>query len=66
MATVEGARRLQKTGQIIALLGCLVGVILWIVELPRQVFLFGFVLPLLLGSVASLLGMILKRSAKSA
>ena len=68
MATVSVARRIQRVGQLIAVIGGALGLALWLFvfkgDLSRPSMLFLW--PMGLGSVIALVGMILERSAKSA
>ena len=68
MATVAVARRIQRVGQLIAVIGGALGLALWLFvfkgDLSRPGILFLW--PVGLGSVIALVGMILERSAKSA
>ena len=68
MATVSVARRIQRVGQLIAVIGGALGLALWLFvfkgDLSRPSILFLW--PMGLGSVIALVGMILERSAKSA
>ena len=68
MATVSVARRIQRVGQLIAVIGGALGLALWLFvfkgDLSRPGILFLW--PVGLGSVIALVGMILERSAKSA
>ena len=68
MATVAVARRIQRVGQLIAVIGGALGLALWLFvfkgDLSRPSILFLW--PMGLGSVIALVGMILERSAKSA
>jgi hypothetical protein len=67
MATVAVARRIQRVGQLIAVIGGALGLALWLFvfkgDLSRPSILFLW--PMGLGSVTALVGMILERSAKS-
>jgi len=68
MATVAVARRIQRVGQLIAVIGGAIGLALWLFvfkgDLSRPSILFLW--PMGLGSVIALVGMVLERSAKSA
>ena len=67
MATVAVARRIQRVGQLIALIGGALGLALWLFvfkgDLSRPSILFLW--PMGLGPVIALVGMILERSSKS-
>jgi len=66
MATIEGARRIQRVGRIIYLIGGALGLGVWLFvfkgDLSRPSILFLW--PIGLGSVIALVGVILERSAK--
>ena len=68
MATVAVAGRIQRVGQLIAVIGGALGLALWLFvfkgDLSRPSILFLW--PMGLGSLTALVGMILERSAKSA
>jgi hypothetical protein len=66
MATVAVARRIQRVGQLIAVIGGALGLASWLFvfkgDLSRPSILFLW--PMGLGSVIALVGLILERSAK--
>jgi hypothetical protein len=66
MVTIEGARRIQRVGRIIALIGGAFGLALWLFvfkgDLSRPAILFLW--PMSLGGAIALVGWILERSAK--
>jgi hypothetical protein len=68
MATVAVARRIQRVGQLIAVIGGALGLALWLFVLKGDLSRRGilFLWPMGLGSVIALVGTILERSAKSA
>jgi hypothetical protein len=68
MATVDVARRIQRVGQLIALIGGALGLALWLFvfkgDLSRSGILFLW--PMGSGSVIALVGVILERYGKTA
>ena len=65
MITVGSARLVKRIGQFLALFGLVMGVAVFVGwQLPRSGRLILWILPVLVGSLLSLLGMILERSAK--
>jgi len=68
MATVEGARRIKRVGDLIALCGGLIGLVVWLGVFSGDASHNSgllFILPMGAGAASSGLGMILERSAKS-
>ncbi len=65
MIAAESARLIKRIGQFLALFGLVMGVVVFVGwQLPRSGRLMLWILPLLVGSLMSLLGMILERSAR--
>ncbi len=65
MATLEGARRTKRAGQLIAVFGGFVGLAVWLIAFTGELSHGGiFVLPIGVGGFVSGVGMILERSAK--
>jgi hypothetical protein len=66
MATVAVARRIQRVGQLVSVIGGALGLALWLFvfkgDLSRPGILFFW--PMVLGSVIALVGWILERFAK--
>ena len=69
MATVEGARRIKRVGDLIALCGGLIGLVVWLGVFSGDATHNGmliFILPMGAGAAITGVGMILDRTAKSA
>ena len=68
MATYEGAKRVQRFGQLFGMIGGCIGLLVWLVvyfgdlSLPAVFFIW----PIGLGGVIGLIGIILERSVRSA
>jgi hypothetical protein len=69
MSSVKGARRIKRVGDLIAVCGGFIGLVVWLGvfsgDLSHNSVLL-FILPMGAGAAISGLGMILERSAKSA
>ena len=67
MASAESARRIKRAGDLIALFGGLIGLVVWLGvfsgDLSHNSVLI-FILPMGIGATISGVGMILARSAK--